>query len=131
MDGNGRYVLNTDLSYLDSKIDPRNSVKNYTRLTASARLDGKWLWNERNIHWNLSTDYTGSFDDAKRDKDATVKEDSYKSDFSSFKMAGKWNLKFSNHSWIRQILRSLSEWQWQPDDSERRILFHASSPTAN
>ena len=58
LDGNGRYVLNTDLSYLDSKIDPRNSVKNYTRLTASARLDGKWLWNERNIHWNLSTDYT-------------------------------------------------------------------------
>ena len=94
LDGNGRYVLNTDLSYLDSKIDPRNSVKNYTRLTASARLDGKWLWNERNIHWNLSTDYTGSFDDAKRDKDATVKEDSYKSDFSSFKMAGKWNLRF-------------------------------------
>ena len=105
LDGNGRYVLNTDLSYLDSKIDPRNSVKNYTRLTASARLDGKWLWNERNIHWNLSTDYTGSFDDAKRDKDATVKEDSYKSDFSSFKMAGKWNLKFSNHSWIREIHR--------------------------
>lgn len=27
LDGNGRYVLNTDLSYLDSKIDPRNSVK--------------------------------------------------------------------------------------------------------
>ena len=41
LDGSGRYVLNTDLSYLDSKIDPRNSVKNYTRLTASARLDGK------------------------------------------------------------------------------------------
>ena len=114
LDGNGRYVLNTDLSYLDSKIDPRNSVKNYTRLTASARLDGKWLWNERNIHWNLSTDYTGSFDDAKRDKDATVKEDSYKSDFSSFKMAGKWNLKFSNHSWIREIHAATSvSWQWE------------------
>ncbi len=48
-----RYVLNADLNYLESKIDPRNSVKNYTRLTASARLDGKWLWNERNIHWNI------------------------------------------------------------------------------
>ena len=114
LDGNGRYVLNADLSYLDSKIDPRNSVKNYTRLTASTRLDGKWLWNERNIHWNISTDYTGSFDDAKRDKDATVKEDSYKSDFSSLKMAGKWNLKFPNHSWIREISAATSvSWQWE------------------
>ena len=74
LDGNGRYVLNADLNYLESKIDPRNSVKNYTRLTASARLDGKWLWNERNIHWNISSDYTGSFDDAKRDKDATERK---------------------------------------------------------
>lgn len=28
LDGNGRYVLNADLNYLESKIDPRNSVKN-------------------------------------------------------------------------------------------------------
>lgn len=50
LDGNGRYILNADVNYLDAKIDPRNSVKNYTRFTASARLDSKWLWNERNIH---------------------------------------------------------------------------------
>ena len=77
LDGNGRYVLNADFKTIWSPKQIRvNSVKNYTRLTASARLDGKWLWNERNIHWNISSDYTGSFDDAKRDKDATVKEDS-------------------------------------------------------
>ena len=129
LDGNGRYVLNTDLSYLDSKIDPRNSVKNYTRLTASARLDGKWLWNERNIHWNLSTDYTGSFDDAKRDKDATVKEDSYKSDFSSFKMAGKWNLKFSNHSWIREIHAATSV-SWQLEKMRETKSVSLNRPAA-
>lgn len=114
LDGNGRYVLNADLSYLDSKIDPRNSVKNYTRLTASARLDGKWLWRERNIHWNVSTDYTGSFDAAKRDKDATVKEDSYKSDYSSFKMLGKWSMKFPARSWIREVGANVSvSQQWE------------------
>ena len=114
LDGNGRYVLNADLNYLESKIDPRNSVKNYTRLTASARLDGKWLWNERNIHWNISSDYTGSFDDAKRDKDATVKEDSYKSDFNSLKIAGKWSMKFPAHLWIREVgvATSVSQ-QWE------------------
>ncbi len=103
LDGNGHYVLNMDLSYLDSKLDPRNSVKNYTRLTASARLDSKGVWNERNIHWNISADYIGSFDDAKRDKDATIKEDSYKSDFSSLKVAGKWSMTFTDRSWIRKI----------------------------
>lgn len=114
LDGNGRYILNADVNYLDAKIDPRNSVKNYTRFTASARLDSKWLWNERNIHWNISTDYTGSFDDAKRDKDATVKEDAYKSDFNSLKVAGKWNMKFPDRSWIREInLTTSVSQQWE------------------
>jgi len=114
LDGNGRYILNADVNYLDAKIDPRNSVKNYTRFTASARLDSKWLWNERNIHWNISTDYTGSFDDAKRDKDATVKEDAYKSDFNSLKVAGKWNMRFPDRSWIREInLTTSVSQQWE------------------
>ena len=114
LDKNGRYVLNTDLSYLDSKIDPRNSVKNYTRFTASARLDNKHFWNEYNIHWNVSSDYTGSFDATKRDKDATVKEDSYKSDFNSLKIAGKWNMEFPDYSWIREVgLTSSVSRQWE------------------
>lgn len=114
LDGNGHYILNADVNYLDAKIDPRNSVKNYTRFTASARLDSKWLWNERNIHWNISTDYTGSFDDAKRDKDATVKEDAYKSDFNSLKVASRWNMRFPDRSWIREInLTTSVSQQWE------------------
>lgn len=113
LDGNGRYILNTDLSYFDSKIDPRNSVKNYTRLTASARLNAQRLWNERHIHWSISTDYTGSFDNSKRDKDATAKEDSYKSDFNSLKMAGQWSMKFPEHLWMREVNASVSlSQQW-------------------
>ena len=114
LDGNGRYVLNVDASYLDSKIDPRNSVKNYTRFTASARLDSKGLWRGNNVHWNLSTDYTGSFDKAKRDKDATVKEDSYQSDYSSLKVSGKWNITLSEESWLREagVTASVSQ-QWE------------------
>lgn len=114
LDGNGSYVLNTDLSYLDSKIDPRNSVKNYTRFTASARLDGRQMWDERSVRWNVSVDYTGSFDDARRDKDATVKEDAYKSDYSSMKVAGRWSMNFSRSSWIREVNASASvSQQWE------------------
>ena len=120
-------MLNADLNYLESKIDPRNSVKNYTRLTASARLDGKWLWNERNIHWNISSDYTGSFDDAKRDKDATVKEDSYKSDFNSLKIAGKWSMKFPVHLWIREVGVATSVSQQWEKMREIKVRFSESS----
>lgn len=35
LDGNGRYILNADVNYLDAKIDPRNSVKT---IRASRRL---------------------------------------------------------------------------------------------
>ena len=131
LDGNGHYILNADLSYLDSKIDPRNSVKNYTRFTASTRLDGKWLWRERNIHWNISTDYTGSFDAAKRDKDATVKEDSYKSDYSSFKMAGKWDMKFPNRSWVRKVGASVSiSQQWEKMYETKSVSLNRPSAIA-
>lgn len=103
LDGNGRYVLNADMSFLNSKVDPRNSVKNYSRITASTRLNAKWLWKEKYIQWGVDADYTGSFDKTRRDKDATVKENSYKSSFNSTKIAGKWSLTFPKHNWVRSI----------------------------
>ena len=33
------HVINADLGWFDSKSDPRNSLENYRRLTASARLE--------------------------------------------------------------------------------------------
>ncbi|MDE7091116.1 MAG: TonB-dependent receptor, partial [Bacteroidales bacterium] len=125
LDGHGHYILNADLNYLDSKIDPRNSVKNYTRVTGSARLDAKSLWRERTIHWNISTDYTGSFDKAKRDKDATAKEDAYKSDYNSFKLAGKWNMKFPSGSWMREINASASiNQQWEKMSETKSVSLN-------
>lgn len=125
LDGNGSYVLNTDLSYLDSKIDPRNSVKNYTRFTASARLDGRQMWDERSVRWNVSVDYTGSFDDARRDKDATVKEDAYKSDYSSVKVAGRWSMNFSRSSWIREVNASASvSQQWEKMQETKSVSLN-------
>lgn len=41
LDGNGRYVLNADLNYLESKIDPRNSVK----ITLALLLPPAWMAN--------------------------------------------------------------------------------------
>ena len=131
LDGNGRYILNADASYLDSKIDPRNSVKNYTRFTVSARLDSKWLWMGRNIHWNISTDYTGSFDDTKRDKDATVKEDAYKSDYNSLRVSGKWDMTLPEETWLREtgITTSISQ-QWERMHETRSVSLNRPAAIA-
>ena len=76
---NGSNVLNLDLSYLDSKVDPRDSRENYKRITASARWGSNYKANIGHIDWRINADYTGSFDNVKQDKDVTIKEDSYKS----------------------------------------------------
>lgn len=129
LDGSGRSILNAGLSYLDSKIDPRNSVKNYTRFTASARLNGTGLWNEQAVSWNISADYTGSFDKAKRDKDASVKEDAYGTDFSSLKISGKWTLKFPADSWFREVRATYAiSQQWEEMNETKSVSLNR--PTA-
>lgn len=37
-----RWILNAGLSYLDSKIDPRNNRENFRRINASLRSDKRW-----------------------------------------------------------------------------------------
>lgn len=130
--GNGSRILNVDLSYLDSKIDLRNSVKNYTRFTASVRLNGNDMFADgRYMRWNVSADYTGSFDKAKRDKDATVKEDSYKSDFSSVKLVGRWSLDFGEASWLRMVNVSASASQkWETMTETRSVSLNRPSAIA-
>lgn len=130
--GNGSRILNVDLSYLDSKIDLRNSVKNYTRFTASARLNGNdMLGSGRYMRWNVSADYTGSFDNVKRDKDATVKEDAYKSDFSSAKLAARWNMDFGESSWLRELSAAASASQkWETMRETRSVSLNRPAAIA-
>ena len=76
------HVLNVDLGWLDSKVDPRNSLENYKRLTASARAAMSWARDVAIMDLNVGVDYTGSFDNAKTDPDLTLlKVDEYKSEY--------------------------------------------------
>lgn len=104
----GNNILNLDLSYLDSKVDPRDNRQNYKRITASARWNTNYKSNIGHISWGMNADYTGSFDDVKRDKDATVKEDSYKSDYDKMTLGSEWTLKRSETSFLRQLRASAS-----------------------
>ncbi len=89
-------MLNTGIDYLDSKIDPRNTLENYKRLTASVRLSKKWDRELSKITWDLNLDYGGSFDNEKIDPDINrQKEDSYRSSSNKYSIANniEWKKK--------------------------------------
>lgn len=105
---NGSNVLNLDLSYLDSKVDPRDSRENYKRITASARWGSNYKANIGHIDWRINADYTGSFDNVKQDKDVTIKEDSYKSSYDIMTLGSEWTLKRPINSFLRQLQARVS-----------------------
>lgn len=81
--GGGDHVVNADVSYLDAKADPRNSLENYKRITASARLSSTFARPAFMTSWNLGLDYTGSVDRAKTDPDlSNNKVDEFKSTYN-------------------------------------------------
>ncbi len=95
--GHGEDVLNIDLSYLDSKVDPRNSLENYKRLTASAR----WYMSREcgrglSLTWNTGADYTRSADGAKQDPDLNYnKIDRYKSVYNRIALTSELNFSLA------------------------------------
>lgn len=118
----GSNVLNIDLSYLDSKVDPRDSRENYKRLTASARWSSNYKANIGHVDWRINADYTGSFDNVKQDKDVTIKEDSYKSSYDVMTLGGEWVLKRAEHSFLRQLRAGASVSQEFSQIKERKTI---------
>lgn len=118
----GSNVLNLDLSYLDSKVDPRDSRENYKRITASARWNSNYKAGAGHIDWGINADYTGSFDNVKQDKDVTIKEDSYKSSYDKMTLGGEWTLKRPEHSFLRQLRANASVSQEFSKIKERKTI---------
>lgn len=99
--GGAGNVINVDLGYLDSKIDPRDNLENYKRVNASVRARLRWERPSAVYHWNLSADYTGSFDNAKADPDLNQRKiDLYKSRYNRFGVASDLNVTFPRTAWI-------------------------------
>lgn len=84
----GTLTANFGVDYLDAKADPRNSLTNYKRLTASARLQDRWTMGALSLRWRGSVDYTGSFDNEKHDPEILKqKDDRYRSSYNRFATA--------------------------------------------
>ncbi len=90
-------VINADLSYLDSKADPRDNLENYRRITGSLRFNSQWDSEMMNIRWNIGGDYTGSFDNAKTDPDLNyLKVDEYRSSYNRMALTSDLLLTLNN-----------------------------------
>ncbi len=93
-------VLNVGVDYLNAKNDPTNTLENYQRITASARLLNEWNKNTHRIRWQTNIDYTGSIDNEKIDPDIHYnKEDSYKSEYHKISWANTLNWNIPSQSW--------------------------------
>lgn len=102
--GNGNSILNVDLGYMDSKIDPTDNFENYKRVTGSLRYTYRNEKQEnRTWQWNSAFDYSGSFDDSKSDPDINYGNISeYKSSYSRMALTNNLNLRMPK-SWLREI----------------------------
>ena len=76
---NEQHVLNVNLDYLDSKVDPRNRFENFKRLTASTRIRGTYPLPQGKVIWQSALDFNGTFDQVKSDPEVSEKQDRYKS----------------------------------------------------
>lgn len=102
--GHSSHVLNVDGSYLDSKVDPRNNLENYKRITLSARLNLNWQSSLLSTHWVTGVDYTGSFDNAKTDPDLSYnKVNKYKSNYNRINYTSDLTLRPQRLRWLSEV----------------------------
>lgn len=116
--GEGR-IINADISYLDSKIDPRNTLENYKRLTGSLRLNLRFKSPGAITQWVTGIDYTGSFDNSKADPDLNYnKIDEYKSSYNRTAFTSDLNINLTG-SQIFNAFNVNTSLSYQNDRLER------------
>lgn len=104
LDGEGNSIVNMDLGYMDSKIDPTDNFENYKRVTGSLRYTYRNEKSERHTwQWNSAFDYSGSFDDSKSDPDVNFgKVSEYKSSYTRLALTNNVYLRMPK-SWLREV----------------------------
>ncbi len=113
-------VVNLDLSYLDSKSDPRDNLEKYKRLTGSARMRLTRDSEASSLVWNIGGDYTGSFDNTKTDPDLNfMKVDEYRSRYNRMSLTSDLQLNLQRR-WIFDDFNLNTSVSYQNDHLWRR-----------
>ncbi|MDE7385602.1 MAG: TonB-dependent receptor [Muribaculaceae bacterium] len=83
------WIMNVGVSYLDAKIDPRNTRENYKRITGSVRSNKRFNNTVLNTEWNSSLNYNATFERDNNDPDLTVNNTIDR--FSTTNHSWSWN----------------------------------------
>ena len=117
------HVLNVDLGYLDSKIDPTDNLENYKRVNASLRYTfRKTTAKTTEWKWESAFDYSGSFDNSKADPDLNYgRIDEYRSNYNRMVFTNSWSLKRRN-GLLREVEVNTSVSQQLDRLREKRLV---------
>ena len=126
-------TLNMGLDFLDSKIDPRNNLENYKRLTGSLRLSKSWIHDAGKLTFDSNLDYGGSFDNEKLDPDINFhKEDRYESSYNRMAWANNLTWKARGESVLRSLSLATSvSMQRDRIDEVKYVQLNRDMPTPN
>ncbi len=103
------FVLNGDLSYMDSKADPRDRHENYKRINASVRTSKRWYPSKYVLRWNATASYNVNIDGAKTDPDIEkTPEDNYKSSYNSLALTNLFTVTPVKEGFLHSIEMNFS-----------------------
>ena len=124
-----KMTVNLDFDLLDAKSDPRDRLKNYKRLTGSARVSKKWDMSKHSIDFSSALDYTGSFDNVKTDPDLHYGNiDKFKSSYNRFAWNGNLLVKPHNPGFFRNF-RMTTALSYEHDKIDRARFVQTQRPT--
>lgn len=118
----GRQLINVDMSYLDSRSDPRDNRENYRRVNGSlrARLIFGSESSALRTDWNLGADFTGSFDNVKPDPDLNYNRiDEFESAYRRLGFNSELTFITPGVKWLKSVSLNASV-SYQTDRLTRR-----------
>ena len=123
-------TLNAGVDYLDARTDPRNSLENYKRLTASLRGGKRWEGGSGKASLGLNIDYTGSFDNRKEDPDLNNGNlDEYRSQYNRLATTLNFDYESSRGGFFRS-LEATAAVDYSVDRIDRRRFVSITKPMA-
>ena len=97
-------ILNADVGYLDSKVDPRDNLESFKRINASVRSNMSWYGAAASYDLRMAADFNTTIDNAKTDPDLNYnKIDEYKSTFTRYSFNAEGIATLNRISWLNNI----------------------------
>ena len=118
------FMLNIGLDYLDSKIDPRDRLQKFKRVTSSVRTEKKWKTDVVQITLNSNLNYFGTFDQEDTDPDLNTNGaiDLYKSRNNKISLGNTLILSNRNKGVFRTLtLFSSLSGEWDHIHQEKTV----------